>query len=145
MIFFINRMCTWPFVLLSHVLSPRCRRRLTAQACAARGVFFWTNGGANESSVSPFPRNLAGSRASFPPDSVKSPKIPMLTSLLYKPSWPASPASHFPSLPVAYLICFCHNRQWHRSVIVAQPLRRHQRIAPAGRLHHGGGTVPGVV
>ena len=39
------------------------------------GPFFWPNGGANESSVSPLPSNLAGSHASFPPDSVKSPKF----------------------------------------------------------------------
>ena len=54
------------------------QRKLAQRA----GAFFWPNGGANESSVSPFPRNLAGSRASFPPDSVKFPKIPMLTGLL---------------------------------------------------------------
>ena len=109
------------------------------------GAFFLPNGGANESSVSPFPCNLAGSRTSFPPNSVKSPKILMLTSLLYKPSWPTSHASHFPSLPVAYLVCFSHNLQWHWSVVVAQPLRRHQRIAPAGRLHRGGSAVLGIV
>lgn len=54
--------------------------------------------------LSPFPRNRTGSRASFPPDSMKSPKIPMLISLLYKPSRPASPASHFP-LPPCSLSC----------------------------------------
>ena len=71
------------------------QRKLAQRA----GSFFWPNGGANESSVSPFPCSLAGSRASFPLDSVKSPKIPMLTGLLYKPSRPASPASHFPLPP----------------------------------------------
>ena len=100
-------MCTWPFVLLSHILSTRCRRRLQVQASAPHMRSFGqtvARSGANESSVSPFPRNLAGSRASFPPDSVKPPKIPMLTGLLYKPSWPASPASHFP-LPPCSLSC----------------------------------------
>ena len=55
----------------------------TAYSASLRsaGAFFWPNGGANESSVSPFPHNLAGSRASFLADSVKSPKIPMLTGL----------------------------------------------------------------
>ena len=76
--------------LCVHVLSsssrmschPAAADGLQRKLAQRAGAFFLPNDGANESSVSPFPRNLAGSRASFPLKSVKSPKIPMLTGLL---------------------------------------------------------------
>ena len=110
-----------------------------ASLSSARGRSF------GQTVVSPFPRNRAGSRASFLPDSVKSPKIPMLTSLLYKPSRPASPTSHFPLPP-----CSLSRLLLPQSAMAPDHHHRsatppHQSTAPAGRLHRGGGVVPEVV
>ena len=38
-------MCTCPLVLLSHVLSPRCRRRFERKLEQHAVAFFWPNGG----------------------------------------------------------------------------------------------------
>src|SRR3954471_10153889 len=101
--------------------------------------------GANESSVSPFPCNLAGSCTSFPPNLVKSPKSQCLSAYYIIPRGQQVLYRIFPSLLVAYLVCFSHNCQWHQPIVVASPLRRHQRTTLSGRLHRGGGATPGVV
>ena len=84
---------------LARLVTPLPQTPYIASLRSARGRSFGQTVETNESSVSPFPRNLTGSHASFPPDSVKSPKIPMLTGMLYKPSWPASHVWHFPLPP----------------------------------------------